>query len=146
MLAKYGGPSCLFFGDSHLVRLKFHTQLAGLPQAHKDAFSNAPYMAVGGSTWATILENIKGKKLSRFQKHLGDQWSAMAKNKPDVKYICISLGENDCDQYQQWIMRKKGKLPRDEYWPGLKRKLNDEFDTIKPNIREALDFLVSEFP
>ena len=69
----------------------------------------------------------------------------MVNNQPDVKYICISLGENDCDQYQQHVT-KKSCVQRPEHWPLLKRKLNDEFDRLKPDIRAVLDFLLSEFP
>ncbi len=82
-----------FFGDSHMNYLEAFVR----DQEHGDkfntAFSCSEYLAVGGSTWSTIIDHINAKNLTEFQYHLGNQWSALKKIRQasQISSICFLL-------------------------------------------------------
>ena len=112
------------------------------------AYSNAEFLAVGGSTWESIIGNIKGDGLSRYQKHLGNQWFSWCTAGKQVQYLVISMGGNDTDQFGRDIHKlslRHSEL-RPVFWKKAQFMLNKEYYRIRKNIDSVLQFLEDEFP
>ncbi len=140
-LARNGGPHVLYFGDSHLNHLKDFINKGGLHRSVANAFKNSEFVAVGGTTWGRIEENVKGSGLTKYQKHRGDQWTPYINGSHKAQYVVISLGGNDVDSYAGMPYGMGDFSKRKGQWKQHHCDLLCQFNTIKGNIDKVMKFL-----
>ena len=120
-------------------------------EPHEDkfntAFQRSEFLAVGGSTWKAIIGHINGKNLTNYQRQLGNQWAAWKIADKSVRYLLISLGGNETDQFESEIYDLSVKL---KFQPLFKKRaqtlLSQRYFSIRQDIDNVSHFLHTEFP
>ena len=147
VLNEYGGPPIVYIGASHVNHLKRYMDTEGHHDKYYAAFSNAHYVGIGGSTWTGFKKNIFGEELPSSQEFRGDQWTPFRDRMGKIAYICITLGSNDADQFQNWILEQHRKSGLKKlYWRVVDAEMRIRFQKIKDKVDELLDFLMDEMP
>ncbi len=107
-------PKVLYYGDSHLGRLKWWTDGdygRFKPNALEEiVLSESRFAYSGGSKWSDVHHRVNGINLPAHQKQ-GDTWGPIVNSEFRPDYIYISCGSNTYDQYNDQYFVKLRNSP-----------------------------------
>ena len=142
-----GGPPLLIFGDSHVKHLQSFVRIPGHPKKLSEAFEHTWFCGVGGTVWGMVEDHVKGVDLPDSQKYLGNQWQDLKDNGFVPRYILISCGSNNCDQFHRDINRSTASSwSKHLFYSYCDMRVKSEYATIIKKIDSVLLFLKEEFP
>ena len=88
-----------------------------------------------------------GKNLTKYQRHLGNQWAAWKAAEKKVQCLLISLGGNETDQFESEVHTLSVKSKFQPLFEKCARKLlTQRYYSIHQDIDKVLLFLHYEFP
>ena len=145
-------PDALIYGDSHMCRLADWLnqpkleRIDNLPTPlDRRVLSKAKFCAVGGSTFATVHDRVRGIKVPAHQPKRGNQWEKVIKHK--FHYTVVSLGGNDISNIRSKLADRRTRVLGDNINDETddNKFIDNEFATLKSKVDEVFDRLKNTF-
>ena len=125
MLDIYDGPLTLFYGNLHiLLHFESHIHTPGMLKKYGSAFSCADFVAILGTTWDKVLDQIVFEDFSPRNQHPEDNWGHFRQENPSC-YVSWS------PVVKMMLTTTKERIDKLTHFRGVKHDLKITFDKIR---------------